>query len=171
MLTGSTVGCESLQRKFTRKPKDPTAAPSPILTFQDYTQAMTPLDRYRKHFLMFDYWNEDLMVALQETTPNSAVNPKRLKRSSGESLAELRTLKALLVEEVGARLEPLIEERATIDRQLQRGDFSATELHRLSRTLEAQTRRIHRDFYWRDVEDHLNGKEQPPSDVGAGGAP
>ena len=112
---------------------------------------MTPLDRYRKHYLMFDYWNGELIEALQ----SHPINAKRLKRASSESLEELRALSQLVEEGVAARFTPVLEERANIDRQLQSESFSVSGANALSRTLEAQTRQIHREFFWRTVEDTL----------------
>ncbi len=150
-LTTGLVGCESLQRKLTRKPKHPTPPPSPIISFQDYTRAMTPLDRYRKHWVLFGYWNGELLQELQ----GASLNPKRLKRASAESLDELRALHGWLQEEPAAWLWPLIEERVTIDRQFQRGAVTSAHANIAWRMLEAQTRRINREFSWRDVEDRL----------------
>jgi len=144
------MGCESLQRKFTRK-KAPKPAPTPIISFQDYSAAMTPLDRYRKHYAIFDYWNAELMAALETRTPN----PKRIKRASEEALGELEALKGLVVDEVSARIEPVLAERAQIDRELRRPGFDGGGADFIKRRLEAQTRHIHREFYWRKVEDHL----------------
>jgi len=150
LFTGLT-GCEALQRKFTRKPKRPAPTPSPIISFQDYSRTMTPLDRYRKHYMMFDYWNAALIESLQ----SSPSNPKRFKRASAEALAELETMRDLLSQEPAARLLPLVEARAQLDRQLQQGTFNVAQALVTIRTLEAQTRQISRDFFWRDVEDHL----------------
>ena len=151
VLCAGLTGCESLERKFTRKPKNPEQAPSPIITFQDYTRAMTPLDRYRKHYLMFKYWNDELLGALQSPSLNS----KRLKRSSTEALAELQTLEGLIVDELAAHLAPLLDARAKIDRQLRSIGFSESQAQGITRTLEAQTRQIDREFSWRDVQDRL----------------
>jgi len=152
-------GCEALQRKLTRKPKHPKPPPTPIIQFLDYSKAMTPLDRYRKHYLVFDYWNDELIGGLQ----SQPLNPKRCRRASAEALAELETLKGLVTDEVAVRLAPLIEERLEIDRQIQRGSFAASQANVMWRTLEAQTRRFQREFYWRDVEDHL--QQVPPGDT------
>lgn len=144
-------GCESVQRKFTRKPKKPAPAPSPIIAFQDYDRAMTPLERYRKHYLMFDYWNDDLKRGLEAVT----LNPKGLKRASKEALAELTALKDLLREDIAVEFEPLINERAAVDRRVQGGSVTPSQTHTILRALEAQTREVHRHFFWRDVEDKL----------------
>ena len=145
-----SVGCEGLQRKFTRKPKHPQPPPTPIIQFQDYTRAMTPLDRYRKHYMMFDYWNSELADALRSNPPN----PKRLKRASADSLTELTTLQTLLDDATAARLAPLIEERTAMDQQLQRG-LAGGQAQLIGRTVEAHERQLHREFFWRDVQDKL----------------
>ena len=149
LLTGLT-GCESLQRKLTRKPKRQTTI-NPIIQFEDYAKAVTPLDRYRKHTLLFEYWNDELISTLQQH-PWSA---KRSRHASAEALAELTTLKGLLTEDVAERLEPLIQERARIHRQFMTGTFSPNQADATGRIFETQQRRFHREFYWRDVEEHL----------------
>lgn len=155
LLLSGLTGCEGLQRKFTRKPKHPQPPPTPVIQFLDYSKAMTPLDRYRKHFLMFDYWNDTLIEALQGQSPN----PKRYRRASTEALGELETLKGLVSDELAARLAPLIEERVQIDRQLQSGVLAAYQANTVLRALEAQTREFERGFYWRDVEDQLKATD------------
>ncbi len=151
LLAMSLTGCESLQQKFTRRSKQPKPLPTPIISFQDYTRTMTPLDRYRKHYMLFDYWNDDLIESLQ----SSPQNPKRFTLASKEALAELETLKGLLTEETAARLDPLIEKRIRLDRRLQSRAFNTRESSAVSRILETQTRQLQREFFWRDVQDHL----------------
>jgi len=150
LLPTVLVGCESLQKKFIRKPK-PQARPSPIISFQDYTRAITPLDRYRKHYVLFEYWNAELLDGLKVPT----ANPKRLKRTSAESLEELRILRGLLQDDLAARMDRIIEERQGLDRQIQSGSYSQAQLDAMRRALETQTRQLDREFFWRDVEDRL----------------
>ena len=151
LLLSGLTGCESLQKKLTRKPKQPQARPNPVIQFQDYSRAMTPLDRYRKHYMIFDYWNSELLDAIQ----SHPLNPKRYRRASSDALGELQALQGLLTEELAGRLAPLIEERTELDRRLQRVDASDSQVPFLQRDLEAQTRRFQREFFWRKVEDHL----------------
>ena len=150
------TGCESLERKFTRRSKRPAQAPSPIISFQDYSRAMTPLDRYRKHYLLFEYWNEELVEALRSGSPNS----KRFTRASTEALAEMEVLTSLVTDDLAARLAPLVEARAKVNRQLQSRSVSAFQATAVLGVLESQTRQIEREFFWRDVQDSL--KEQHP---------
>jgi len=160
LLSAGLLGCESLQRKFTRKSKRPAAAVNPILTFEDYAQAVTPLDRYRKHALLFDYWNDELLAALQDRS----LNVKRCRHASGEALAELKTLQGLLTDAKAAELEPLIQERAGIQRQLSAGHLGAHQAMMAWRALESQKRHVQRSFFWRDVQDSL--KAAGPMDAG-----
>jgi len=60
-----------------------------------------------------------------------------------------------VVDEVAARFEPLLRERAQIDRELQRSGFDGSRSEWVKHRLEAQTRQIHRELYWRKVEDQL----------------
>ena len=119
--------------------------------FQDYSRTFTPLDRYRKHCIMFDYWQHELVAALQR----QPFNPKLLRRASADSLTELETLKSLVDETTAGRIAPLVEERAQLNRQLQSGVPSEPQARLLAAQLDGQERRLHRDFFWRDVEDRL----------------
>jgi hypothetical protein len=150
-------GCESVQRKFTRKPKGPRAAPTPVINFQDYSQAMTPLERYRKHYLMFDYWNDDLMDSLKARP----LNAKRLKLASAESLNELTTLQDLVTEGVKERIVPLIEHRTRMNSQIQSGRLSEPTAGLMWQELDAQSRTIRKDLFWRRIEDQLKPADAP----------
>ena len=152
-------GCEALQRKLTRPAKHPQPPPEPIFQFQDYSKAVTPLDRYRKHYLMFQYWNSELLDALQ----HPPLHGKRCRRASSESLAELEQLRGLLAEEAAARFDLVLNERREIDHRLQGAAFVESQVTGVVRQLEMQTRAIQREFFWRNVE----GRVRP--DAGGGG--
>ena len=160
LLLTVLTGCESLQRKFIRKSKVPQLPPTPVIQFQDYSQATTPLDRYRKHYLLFDYWNQELVDALM----SSPLNSKRFIHASAESLTELRSLQQVLADESAGRLGSVIQDREVIDQQLQSGSFSAFQVNVLVRTLDTQTRHIRREFFWRSVQDHLKQERHVSSD-------
>ncbi len=145
------TGCEAMQKKFVRKRKTPLARPAPIVTFQDYTRSMTPLDRHRKHYVMFDYWNAELLGALEDRD----FSVKRLRKCSSEALQELRILQGNLQDDLAAEVDPLIHERARLDQQIQQRLLMPSDLGTLRQRLEVQTRQIHRELSWRNVEDRL----------------
>lgn len=163
-LVFGAAGCESWQRKFVRKPKEASKPPSPIIAFQDYSGAMTPLERYRKHYVMFDYWNQDLLESLQVRTPN----PKRYRRASAETVNELKTMQSLLNEEAAGRLGLLVEARMKLDRQAQTSEYNdRAQAGLLISRVESQTREIHRAFFWRDVEEQLKAPQPKTPDAAA----
>ena len=151
-------GCESLQRKFTRKPKNPPPKQSPIIRFQDYSHSLTPLDRYQKHYLMFDYWNNELVDSLQ----TSRFSIKRVRRASNGAVSELRTLRELLQEEDAKKFQPLLKERESLDRDLNRA-VSPAQVDTFRRRIENQTRAIHRDYSWSKVQDRLRSETAAPA--------
>ena len=153
------TGCESFQRKFTRKPKHPQEAPSPIISFQEYGKALTPLDLYRKHYLMFVFWNDELIAALKDRS----LNPKRIVRDSEEALKELQHLSSVLDQELAPRMQPLIEERRKLHAQMDAAAFSHERSLAIRRKLEAQTRKIQREWFWRDVEEHVEAVVAEPA--------
>ena len=155
-LSLALVGCESLQRKFTRKPKHPPAPPIPIVKFLDYTRAMTPMDRYRKHYLIFEYWDSELLTALQDKPLNS----KRVKHAAQESLAELQVLQGLVTDAAAVRMAPIIQGRAKVQQRLRRGTIQTAYVVMVMRDVGAQTRQLHREFYWRKMEDQLKPDER-----------
>ena len=153
-LAGLLVaGCESMQKKFTRKRRTPVARPNPIINFLDYSRAMTPMDRYRKHYLMFDYWNDQLLQALS----SPPINPKRFKQSSAEAVTELQTMRMLLNDEAASKLSPHVDARIKLNEELQRerADMNSVQASALRRRVEEQTRSIQRGFSWQDMRDSL----------------
>ena len=156
LVLSAGMGCESFQRKFIRKPKT-VERPTAIVNFQDYTHAMTPLDRYRKHYALFDYWNAQLLEELQAREPNA----KRARDASAEALQELRTLQGLLQDADAAGVARFIHEREPLDRELRRGSYAASGLSSMAQALERHSRQIHRDLYWRDVQDRLKEDATP----------
>lgn len=156
LLTGLTGCSEALQKKFIRKKKTPQERPSPVVTFRNYMEGITPLERYRKHYAMFAYWNDQLITELQQPRD---MNPKRVRHASQEALQELRALGALLREDAATELQPFLEHRTHVNRQLHGGVTTGNQLASVVRDLEAQTRQLHRRFDWRRVQDRLKAQD------------
>lgn len=157
LLSAGVLGCESVQRKFIRKRKE-APRPSPIVQFRDYREAMDALERYRKHFVLFQYWNGELLRSL-----GSGMSLKAARHVSGEALQELRTLRGLLTEPAGASLDPMIAQRQQIHERLMNGTYMPSQPGPLRQTLDTQTRLIYRDFTWRDVQERLHVAPAAPA--------
>ncbi|MBI3325024.1 MAG: hypothetical protein HYZ92_07065 [Candidatus Omnitrophica bacterium] len=151
LVTGLT-GCESVTRKFTRKPKHAPERPSPVTSFQDYAGSVTPLERYRKHYMLFEYWNAELVDEMRQPM----MNGKRARHASHEALQELGSLRELLQPALLPRLEPILEQRRSLDGQLRADALTASQRETTLRLLDEQLRHMHRELYWRKVEDKLH---------------
>lgn len=163
------AGCESMQRKFTRRQKGGTEPEvAPIITFEDYARSITPLDLYRKHYLMFEYWNSELQSELED----SAMNPKRIRLASEESLTELQQLQRYLTNEAAVPLAPVLEERRRLDVRLQDRGLTRADAQVLKKTVDAHARLMNGQFFWRVVKDRLKPREvASPSAVAPAEAP
>ena len=132
---------------------------------------MTPADRYRKHYLMFDYWNGELMDGLRA----KPLNAKRIKLASSEALNEMTTLRSLMAEDSEGQFAPLVERRTRINQEVQAGRVSELTANAFWHELETQSRTLHRDLFWRKVQDRLKPAQAPaapaPSSTGAPAAP
>lgn len=166
LVAMSCAGCESLQRKFTRKSKTPPERPNPVIHFQDYSKDITPLDLYRKHFLMYEYWEADLV----ESMTTSRFSIKRVRHASSGALDELTELRKLVPGASGERLQALLAERMQVHRRLQ-GPVSPAQVDAVRRQIEAQSRAIHREFSWRKVDDLLQASAASPSTSPASASP
>ena len=71
-------------------------------------------------------------------------------------------MQGLLSDDRAARMSPVIEQRLKLDQQLRSPAFGASQSPIVSRTVEQQTLKIHRDFFWRDVEDELKPSAAAP---------
>ncbi len=95
------------------------------------------------------------------------MNSKRVKHASKESLAELQVLQGLVTDEAAARMAPIIEGRAKVHQRLQVGTVQTVHAIMVTRDVDAQTRQLNREFYWRRMEDQLKPDERfvPPDPV------
>ena len=155
-------GCDSFERKFIRQSK--YVRPSPVIQFQDYSKGATPLDRYRMHALLFDYWNDLLLQEL-----NGAMNLKRARHVSHEALSELGALESLLQEQPAAELAAMKALWIGVDQQLQEAKLVPPNTDTMRRQLERQTREFEHRFSWRDVQEQMRAPEMteaPPADAG-----
>ena len=111
LVAASLVGCDAVQRKFTRKPK--TVKAPRIYQLDKYEKTPTPA-LYSKHFAYWQSWQSELIQRLGE-------NEKKDKRCIEEILMQLDEMQNMLVKEkadaLGKHIRRLQEVRDTITRQ------------------------------------------------------
>jgi hypothetical protein len=156
----AAAGCsEAMQKKFIRQ-KKAEPRPSPITQFDDYRQSLTPVDQYRKHYMMFEYWNAQLLDSLVSTSGNA----KRVQRASSEALHELRQLVAMVQGPLAAQVQSLLAQREQLDRQLRDSIEDQSQLSLLRQRVELSQRKIHRLMAVSKVEELLKTAASPPDD-------
>jgi len=78
LLSAGMTGCESLQKKFTRKPKHPQQGLSPIITFEDFAGNIEVLVFPKAFPLMESNLKEDAVVLVRGKLSMREDRPKLL---------------------------------------------------------------------------------------------
>ncbi|MBI4355273.1 MAG: hypothetical protein HY597_02315 [Candidatus Omnitrophica bacterium] len=143
------TGCESLRRKFVRKPKHPQRVVA-LSTTKTYEIHRTPLESYERHYLQWVFWNAEVLTGLETG------NQPKVIRGATESASELRKLQALLEASTAQRLNPVIAETEACAKRFHASmDLSLAETGTWRTRLERQQRLMHREFLAKRVADLL----------------
>lgn len=144
LLSTSLCGCASFKKKFVRKPKD-IEKPTPIMHTKDYTQEYPNILLYKKHYLFWRYWQEELINSLGS-------NRKKEFRCARSALDELKALGNYLIPEGKESLAPYIAELESITKQILSKRLIGSQVSKLKRELEKHKRNVQRSFFYKDVE-------------------
>jgi len=145
-LAVSMVGCDAIQRKFTRKKKKKARRPR-IYQVRKYEKIPTP-ELYNKHFVYWQTWSAELIEVLGE-------NVKKDRRCIQEMVGQLKDMQNILNPEKAAELQPHIDTAEDIRQTIVRGDLSHATESRVRRTLEREDRAIKRNFITSKVKNDI----------------
>ena len=152
VLVSGLVGCETIQRKFTRKTKRRPIRPRFYTAGAQETRPNIEL--YMMHYTYWKTWHEDLVA-------NAGVNAKRDKMASGNALSHLNDMKKYLMEEKAEELDGYIKQTRDItDRITKDGGSLQTQIGRLKQRLDNIRARVVRKFYYKKVKDYIK-PDQP----------
>lgn len=144
LLPTFLYGCASFKKKFVRKPKE-IEKPTPIMHTKDYTQEYPNILLYKKHYLFWRYWQEELINSLGS-------NRKKEIRCVRSALDELRTLNNYLNLEGRENLAPYIIRLENITERILSRRPRGLQVSKLKRELEKHKRNVQRFFFYKDVE-------------------
>lgn len=133
----SISGCAALKEKFTRK--KPPQKITPIIEIKDYSMSIKVDKLYKKHFVFWKSWEEELIQNLDK-------NIKKRRLSYRESLMELKTLSSFLKQQKQEELKPYIKELEKMGHQIEKHYLSKVEKHRLRIKLKKHKRIVDREF-------------------------
>ena len=146
-LTGCATLPSSLQRKFTRKKKEPLHRTSTVYLDQGPQQKQFSNEYYYKtHFTFWKTWHDDLLASLDG-------NSKKLKRASEEAYSHLEQMSRYLKPEKQAELKPLLEELGLYRKKFSHGDYASAGSIRPD--LERLKRLVSNDFYFEKVKEDV----------------
>lgn len=159
LLVTHAAGCASVQRKFTRKPKESKHVTSVIpLDRGPYQKKFSNEFYYNSHFTLWKTWQSEIIDALGE-------NRKKVTRAGQEALGNLKDLKAYLLPEKQAQLDGLIDDLSKVTARTDPGSYSASDVGPLRTELERIRRVVAANFYYEKIKDDMI-----PENVDLGGA-
>src|SRR3989338_4916683 len=142
-------GCATMQRKFTRKAKEPKHTVSVIPTERGpYQKKFSNEFYYKSHFTLWKTWQSELIDSLGE-------NRKKVARAGQESLSNLNDMRQYLLPETQAELDVQIRELEKIVKKTDVGLSSASEIGPLRFELERIRRVVAANFYYNKIKDQM----------------
>ena len=136
-VAASLVGCDSVQRKFTRKKKDVKKVPM-VVQAKKYEKKPSP-ELYSKHFSYWQSWQSELIQRLGD-------NHKKDSRCIEEILSQLNDMRNLLVQEKADELGKHIKELEEVRDVILREQLSQFNMSHNMMVLEREDRLIEKDF-------------------------
>ena len=142
-------GCAGVQKKFTRKPKEPTRRTSVMVVEKAAFQKPFSNEYYYKsHYTMWETWHGELIEDI-------GGNRKKVSRDAQETYGRLRDLSGYLKPEKRARLEPLLADLKKITDKLDGNNYSKSDEAGIRTELEKLKRLVSNDYYYAKVKDDV----------------
>ena len=142
--------CASVQKKFTRKRKEPARYQQKV-----YMQAEGPYQKkfsneyyYRTHFTMWRTWQGELLNQL-------GGNSKKVSRCAQEAESHLAEMRQYLKPERQAELDPILKDLTRWSRKIQDGMLARSEEGGARTDLERIRREVSNRFSYSSVEKDL----------------
>ena len=149
VLAAGTVGCATVQKKFTRKKKTPERNRSVIYLDEGaYQKKYSNEYYYKTHFTFWRTWQDELIDNLQNG------NRKRLRRSIQEVVSHLTEMANYLEPQTKAGLEEQILRLQGIRDRLEAGYYDSN-LEGLKPELEQIGRLLNNNYYFGKIQDKL----------------
>ena len=148
LVAFQVAGCATVQKKFTRKSKEPAYTPKALYFEEGTYQKKFSNDYYYKtHFTMWRSWHSELMDQL-------GGNNKKVSRCAQETLSHLSEMRRYLVPEKQAELDPIIADFSKVEQKVERG-VSDAEMGSVKVELERLQRAVNSNFYYEKVKSSL----------------
>lgn len=155
------AGCETVQRKFTRKPKAPTHVASQIYFDEgEYVKKYSNAYYYKTHYTLWRTWHDEVLG-------NLTGNDKKVSRAASESLGHLKQMQNYMKPAKSAEFQVIVNDMEEVIRKLERSTGDS-QVGPLRTELERIRRAVGNDFYYDKVKGDLLSDKV---DLGEGSAP
>ena len=146
----SVIGCEAFVRKFTRKPKHQDQREELVLEPEVYKSTMTKEERYRKAFLYWRSWHDEMISSLSW----SGGNHKKQVGCATQAIKNLDEMKSLLNSQKQKALEIYVNQVKGL-KNLIIQDTEGFDSNRNRLNAERLRRNIIRDFDYEVIKDAM----------------
>ncbi|OGW82562.1 MAG: hypothetical protein A3C47_04325 [Omnitrophica bacterium RIFCSPHIGHO2_02_FULL_51_18] len=148
-LAMDLAGCATVQRKFTRKKKEPKHIAAAVYLEEGPYQKKYSNDYYYKtHFTLWKSWHDELVNQL-------GGNSKKVARCAQETYGQLTELNRYLIPETQAELKPYLDSLTKIAKRLEEGTITSSEEGGVRVELEKIKRIVSNNFYYDKVKNKL----------------
>ena len=155
ILISSLVGCDALQKKFTRKNK--TVTKPHFYQLKKYTKKPSP-ELYKQHYAYWESWQEEMIQFIGD-------NHKKDERSIEEAIGHLKDMQNILIPSKAEEMQPHIEKMEGARAIIFRGELSFANKDYVRSIIEREDRAIKREFCYNKVKNFLRkslDEEAPP---------
>ena len=152
LLLVTTIGCEAFVRKFTRKTKEkPMPQEQIVLRPKEYAaEKMSSEEAYSYHYLYWKSWQDELISALSDISPNHKKEQECVK----EAYTQLQEMRKLLNADKQKEIDEYVERLGDLKAMISADIYGYN--NRMYR-LKAQRlkREISKEFSVRKMKDFL----------------
>lgn len=146
-LAWNLSGCASVQKKFTRKPKQPKHVAKAIAFEQGpYQKKFSNEYYYKTHYTYWKAWQGEWIDGL-------GGNRKKTARNATEALSHLKQMKDYLKPEKAKELDEPYTLLMRMQEQMETGQYSSSGTTKVE--LDKWRRLISSNFYYEKVKDDL----------------
>jgi len=146
VLLAGLIGCDAIQKKFTRKNK-PTVKIPRFYQLKKYTRKPSP-ELYKQHFAYWESWQSELIQFLGQ-------NHKKDVRAMEEALGHLKDMQSILIPSKADDIQPHVEKMEEAKEIVLRGDLTFATQDYVRGVLDREDRAIKREFCYNKVKNDL----------------
>ena len=144
-------GCSSLKglrSKFIREKKKEEQRPTVILTLEDDAAIADYHELYKKHYLLWQYWHDELTDSVEE-------NFKKQQQCVLQTAEHLSYLQKYVIEEKKPLLIGYIKRVDNIKRKMNDRRLSDIQRSRIVKELKKIKRLVDKEYRYSEIKDYI----------------